>query len=218
MESQWLGPLVGAGMITVFVWFIWASMKRKKALQQLAPRLGMAYIGRDEALADSGAKNLPMFAKGEMRCDNVLHGKLPGGECYLFDYTRVRRKPSGKRSSYAKGTHACLRISGNTVPAFRIRPASDGAKGTRVPFPELPAFEEHYVVVSDQPEKVAQLLGPRLLEHLARRADEAWVIETDGEWVGMAQRPRISVSRHVKPEVMRGFKDEVTEIFRELQR
>jgi hypothetical protein len=216
MDSQWLGPLIGAAIVAVIAWVIWAAWKRQKALEQAAAGMGMRYAKRDEDLPKSGVNRLPMYSKGDdMRCENVLEGDVGGATCYLFDYTYVRRKRNGKRSSYAQGTYCCFRLD-HKLPVLQVKPAGRRIEGEKIAFPDYPAFQQSYDVAGTDETAVRASLGGDLLDYLAHHKDDSWVVEAEGEWVGIAKRPAVSMKRHVKPEEMPEFRAEVLQIFERL--
>ena len=141
---------------------------------------------------------------------------ISGATCYLFDYTYVARKRRGKRSTYAQGTYACLKVDGRRLPVFRIAHASRGSKRDPIVFESHPALNSDYLVTGEDESAVREVVGTAVLDFLQQHGDDAWAIEANGAWVGVAKRPAVSLKRHVAPEEMRQFRDDVLQIYQAL--
>ena len=213
MDSQWLGPAFLVFFILIVGWSIRTALNRQRGLRRTASLLGMRYEKRLDSLGKDGLSRLPMFSKGDIRARNVLTGDVGGATCYLFDYVYVSRKRSGKRSTYAQGTYSCFRLRDFRLPVFRIVPASRGSKKERILFEDYPVFSRDYIVTGEDEPAVRKALDGKLLEYLQPRGQEAWVVEADGEWLGIAKRPAVSAKRHLKPDDMRQFREDVVHIF-----
>lgn len=216
MESQWLGPVFLVLFVVIVGWVIRGAAKRQKALQETAIRLGMEYEKRNDTLGEDGLARLPMFSKGDIRAENVLSFTVDGATAYVFDYTYVKRKKNGKRSSYMQGTYSCFRYRDHSLPKFRIAHAARGSKKEPVKFDTHPGLGEHYLVTGQDESAIRNVVSRQLLDHLQQSNDAAWAVEADGEWLGVARRPAVSMKRFVKPEDMRQFRDDIVRIFRGL--
>lgn len=214
METQWLGPAFLVLFVVIVGWVIKAAAQRQKELRDTATRLGMHYEKRNGTLGEDGLTRLPMFSKGDIRAENVLQFDVDGATCHVFDYTYVRRKKNGKRSSYSQGTYSCFQLRDRRLPKFRIAHAARGSKNEPIAFDSHPEFGMHYSVTGDDEAAVREVMSLQLLDHLQRRGDDAWAIEGDSEWLGIAKRPAVSMKRFVKAEDMREFRDDIVQIFR----
>ena len=216
MNFQWVGPAIGVLIVAVIVWAVWMARKRQRSLQEVAARLGMSYRRSDESLSQSGVTRLPMFSKGQLRANNVLEGDVRGATCYVFDYVYVSRKRHGKRSSYMRGTYSCFKLHDRRLPALQIRPASRGSGQDPIALGNFGEFAEHYTVTGEDEGAIRRVLTGELLDYMGRREADAWVVEADGEWIGIAKRPAVALARHVKPAEMQQFRSDVLQIFERL--
>ncbi len=95
---------------------------------------------------------------------------------------------------------------------FQIAHASRSSKRNPIRFDESPEFHRHYVVAGEDETAVREIVGGRLIEYLQQHGEDAWAVEADGEWLGVARRPAFSMKRHVAPEDMWRFRDDVLRI------
>ena len=213
MEGKWIAIGFGVVFVAIMVWTISKAAKRRKALQQLAGELGMSFVDRIDDFSERGLGRLKMYAKGTVRAANVLQGSVGGATLSIFDYTSVRKKRNGKRSTYLKGTYSCLELHNATLPAFRIVHRSRSNRESDLQFDGQPAFHEHYSVRTGDPDAARAVIGDRLIRFLGEHGDDAWEVAADGNWLGIAKRPSVSASRHVAAADMRAYRDDVVSLF-----
>lgn len=166
-----------AGMIYLA---IRTSSNDKKEKQELASALGFTPIEAHAALL---AKISQLYQRGKSKYEmrNVFHKKLPDGEMYLFDLVET----SGEDDSWTETQAVAIISSYLKLPHFALFPKADqkyalsgvankilewgvSFVGKPIPFPEFPAFNDKYVVTSNEPDLTRIYLDANLLRYFSQ--------------------------------------------------
>ena len=82
---------------------------------------------------------------------------------------------------------------------------------------------EHKEMVSVESQHPGSIIGALIVAVIGRVIWPPWkrrkeLAQADGECAGIARRPMVSLKRHVKPEEMPQFRDDVPQVFQRLVR
>ena len=179
MNQLWLLVIFAAVLMAIVIWSAVAAAKRRKALGEVARRLGFDF---DPDAHDGDAiagryPNFDPFGRGRARrASNVLRGRRGDVEFELFDYRFTTGSGKNKR------THR-YGIAAARVPvrfrSLRIRPEGIFDKlASFAGFDDI-NFESHefsarYHVACDDRQFAYQLIHPQAIEHLLRCPPLNW--------------------------------------------
>jgi hypothetical protein len=157
-----------------------ASSNDQKAKQELASTLGFTPTEAHAALL---AKISRLYQRGKNKYEmrNVFHKKLPDGEMYLFDLVET----SGEDDSWTETQAVAVISSYLKLPHFTLFPKADqkyalsgvankilewgmSFVGKPIPFPEFPAFNDKYVVTSNESDLARIYLDENLLRYFSQ--------------------------------------------------
>jgi hypothetical protein len=119
-----IGLWVTGGIVLVtaaaFAANAWRERKRRQALADVAPSLGMDFTPGDDVSVAARLGRLPLFDRGRAkRASNVMRGTSHGRTVAVFDYHY--KTGSGKHTHHHRQTVAHLRVEGIDLPPFWMR-------------------------------------------------------------------------------------------------
>lgn len=145
----------------------WQERKRRQALADLAPSLGMDFTPGDDVSVAARLGRLPLFEKGRARsASNVMRGSSHGRTVAVFDYHF--KTGSGKHTHHHRQTVAHLRVEGIDLPQFWMRPQGFMDKlaslvGMRdIDFADDEAFSRRWLLKAHDDAAVRRLFTPRV--------------------------------------------------------
>jgi len=145
----------------------WQERKRRQALADLAPSLGMDFTPGDDVSVAARLGRLPLFDRGRARsAGNVMRGTSHGRTVAVFDYHY--KTGSGKHTHHHRQTVAHLRVEGIDLPPFWMRPQGFMDKlaslvGMRdIDFENDEAFSRRWHLKAHDDAAVRRLFTPRV--------------------------------------------------------
>ncbi|MBW2274221.1 MAG: hypothetical protein JRG96_13190 [Deltaproteobacteria bacterium] len=160
----------------------WYEKKRTAALQDVAMRLGLSFLARDESIGTQPFASLPLFQRGESR---RFRNVARGDELFVFGYSFTTG--SGKNKSTYQQTVVALRVANVRLPAFQLSPEGFFDKigtafgGQDIDLDTDPEFSRRNRLRGEDEVAVKALFGQALRQHLAM--DPGWSVEGAGEWL-----------------------------------
>jgi hypothetical protein len=163
----WVLGGIAAVVAAVVALNAWQERKRRQALADLAPSLGMDFTPGDDGSVATRLGRLPLFDRGRARrASNVLRGTSHGRTVALFDYHY--KTGSGKHTHHHRQTVAHLRVEGIDLPPFWMRPPAFMDKlaslvGMRdIDFGDDEAFSRRWHLKAHDEAAVRRLFTPRV--------------------------------------------------------
>ncbi len=179
MNQLWVFAIFAAVLLGIAAFSIVASAKRRKALEELARRLGFSFES-DSFDGDTAAAQyhgFDPFGRGRARrASNLLRGRRGDVEFELFDYRFTTG--SGKNKKMHRYGIIAARVPMHFTK-LRIRP--EGVFDKLVAFAgfddinfESHEFSARYHVACDDRQFAYQLIHPQAIEHLLRCPPLHW--------------------------------------------
>ena len=152
---------------------------RTRAMEQLAPELGLSFTAEDRFGLLQQLKGFDLFRRarswfrraGMVR--NVLRGQVDGTEVALFDYTYV--VSTGKSSRRITQTVFFANSKDWYLPNFRLRPETWWQKiralvdKSDIDFPDSPEFSDKFWITGAFESLVRKTFSPELQQFLCER-------------------------------------------------
>jgi hypothetical protein len=137
--------------------------RRKAALRQLAPQLGLSFVEESSRELARDLRDFPSLPRQGARILNLMKGPPGRDEVALFDWVFQRGK------ARAAQTVALFRSRKLSLPDFSLRPEHLGHKiGSLVGYQDLdfehfPRFSSSYLLQGQDESRVRALFTPSLL-------------------------------------------------------
>ncbi|NEQ29775.1 MAG: hypothetical protein F6K04_02040 [Leptolyngbya sp. SIO4C5] len=174
MEQAWIFIifiLIAVGLIGLSLYL---AYRRRRAIEAIAPQLGLQFIGKGNQLVPSVVWSFNLFSKGRSRqVFNVLKGQANGADIFLFDYSY--RIGSGKHSSTQYHTVALLCAESLDLPAFLLTPENLFHKIGNlfgyhdIDFDDYPLFSERYLLRGSDEARIRQIFDYRVIPFYEKR-------------------------------------------------
>jgi hypothetical protein len=191
------GLILVLGILLLFAgliyWMIASNRRDKDKKRQVAQSLGFTPIEPDALLTMCISQ---LYQRGEKtqtyELRNVFRKVLPDGEMILFDLVDT----SGDEDSYSEQQAVAVISHYLNLPHFMIFPKADtdgmvtnlankvlewviSKVGAPLEFPEVPEFQERYLLTSTEEDSVRSFLNESILRRLAQT--RLLVIHTGGD-------------------------------------
>lgn len=204
--------VLAAAVVTGILATVAHGLERRREMAAVAARLGLRFDNNRsrEELRERGLGALKLFVYCRppeelsflhrtvvVHFENVMTGNGPDAETELavFDFSTSTRSAAPSQ----RGTFACFRTPGATLPDLEIVPRLWGEKPqwrkdltestparSRLPIDDA-AFEEEYRAYSASAPEAKRLLSRELLRFLTDSLQTGWRIETSGEWMAVTR-------------------------------
>lgn len=197
------GPVIILGFVLIFVaistFLIVSNHRDKKRRHQLAQSLGFTPIEPDAVLTECISQLYRRQGKSSTyELHNVFRKILPDGEMILFDLVET----SGNQDSNPEQQAIAVISHYFNLPPFMIFPKADtkgvvtdmankvlewviSKVGTPLEFPEVPEFEERYLLTSPDEAGTRHFFNSSILRRIAQT--RLLVINAGGEIFTLSQ-------------------------------
>ena len=169
-------PFICFGSVVAFVVVAaglayYMNLRRRKEVQETAQLMGFDWFDQAPALATAPFADFELFTRGHSHAvSNVMRGQIGGQNVLIFDYRYTTG--SGKNRSSHSQTVVGIVGGGGKLPDFTLSPESfldrilEAFGYQDLDFDEDPEFSKCFLLRGKDVERIREVFGPEVREHL----------------------------------------------------
>ncbi len=196
-------------ILLIIVFALWSAKKRREALQRFSSEIMFSYDAKPTNPPHKDNNQFELFNKGHSHKSlNLMKGSHLGTEIVVFDYQYT--VGGGNSSHTYHQTVGLVQIPGKNLPRFILGPQTFSTKVGKkfgkndINFDSNPTFSKRYFLKGDDVSRIRQLFNMQIQNFFDNHLS---IIRVEGNADTL-----IIFKKTVKPEDMRGFISEVSEI------
>ena len=197
---NWLMPLVGGGLLLVFVVARGLSVRRTREVRAWAGQHGLEFVAGSDRRIGIAFLEIPLIGSGRTGARNHASGQWQGQEIHVFDLVVEPDTEDGRQSS---SHHTCVLVKADLplIPLCIVPWEHDADLssdlGLEIVVSGLRAFADGFQVTATDPEWAHDILQPDVQAELLKHP--RWRLELGGWYCLVAVPGRLAADRFEEP-------------------